>query len=439
MKRFILLLITIFLFGGSADVCAQTYLERLGKSAIDRAKYRAKTKVENKIDEAVDKGVDNLFDAADKKNKKKSSNKNGEEEAENEGAQEQASKDKATKQDAKPEKNQKNTEMTYAKSDFVRGDEVFFDDQLVGEQLGEFPSQWDAINGSVEIGKINGENVIIAQETWDQIAPLFDDMKSYLPEKFTLEFDFWCDKPNPDEFNRYYVNFKDENNNVLQKVYIEKVGVDDNAAGVAWGYAPMSGDDWRSGNLDGIKWNFSDWNHCAVSFNKRAMKIYINGVRITNIPNTVQPSNFSIEFVGDDLGHFTNPAIRNIVLAKGAVPLYDRMMNDGKFITYGITFDVGKSVVKPESMGEITRIVQLMTENPSLSFSVEGHTDSTGNAASNQKLSEDRAKAIVDKLVENGISRSRLTAVGKGQSSPIADNGTDEGRAKNRRVEFVKL
>ena len=90
-------------------------------------------------------------------------------------------------------------------------------------------------------------------------------------------------------------------------------------------------------------------------------------------------------------------------------------------------------------MGEINRIVTLMNENPDLKFSVEGHTDSTGNPASNQTLSEARSQAIVDKLVESGIARERLSATGKGQSNPIADNSTDEGRAKNRRVEFVKL
>lgn len=62
----------------------------------------------------------------------------------------------------------------------------------------------------------------------------------------------------------------------------------------------------------------------------------------------------------------------------------------------------------------------------------------TGNATSNQTLSEARSKAIVDKLVEMGIAADRLTSIGKGQTSPIADNSTDEGRAKNRRVEFVK-
>jgi outer membrane protein OmpA-like peptidoglycan-associated protein len=128
--------------------------------------------------------------------------------------------------------------------------------------------------------------------------------------------------------------------------------------------------------------------------------------------------------------HFTN-----IRIAKGAVPLYDRMMTDGKFIT----FDVGKSVIKPESMGELTRIVKLMTDNPDLKFSIEGHTDNTGNADSNQKLSDARSKSVVDKLAEMGIAADRLTSAGKGQSSPIANNDTDEGCAKNRRVEFVKM
>ena len=106
-------------------------------------------------------------------------------------------------------------------------------------------------------------------------------------------------------------------------------------------------------------------------------------------------------------------------------------------VTYDITFDVNKAVIKSESMTEINRIKMLMDQNPELRYEVQGHTDSTGTPDSNQKLSEKRAQAIVDKLVEMGISRSRLTAVGKGQYSPIADNATEEGRAKNRRVVFV--
>ena len=180
----------------------------------------------------------------------------------------------------------------------------------------------------------------------------------------------------------------------------------------------------------------NEWNHVAFSFNKRAWKVYLNGIRVANVPNVLAPPGWLLFELDNGNG---DTYITNLRIAKGAVPLYDRMMSEGKFVTYGITFDVGKSTIKPESMGEINRIVQLMNENPTLKFSVEGHTDSTGNAASNQTLSEQRSQAIVDKLVELGIAKDRLTAVGKGQNSPIADNTTDEGRAKNRRVEFVKM
>jgi outer membrane protein OmpA-like peptidoglycan-associated protein len=180
------------------------------------------------------------------------------------------------------------------------------------------------------------------------------------------------------------------------------------------------------------------WHCISMSFNKRALKIYIDERRVVNMPNIAQGTWFSIAGETNIAGGTASFYIKNVRIAKGAVPLYNRMMSEGKFITYGITFDVGKSTIKPESMGEINRIVTLMTENPDLKFSVEGHTDSTGNAASNQTLSEARSKAIVDKLVSLGISADRLSSSGKGQNNPIADNSTDEGRAKNRRVEFVK-
>ena len=107
-------------------------------------------------------------------------------------------------------------------------------------------------------------------------------------------------------------------------------------------------------------------------------------------------------------------------------------------MTYAITFDTGKATLKPESTGEINRITKIMQDDPSLKFEVQGHCDNTGSDAVNDPLSQKRAEAIVAALAKNGIAKDRLTAVGKGSHEPMADNNTDEGRAKNRRVEFVK-
>lgn len=118
---------------------------------------------------------------------------------------------------------------------------------------------------------------------------------------------------------------------------------------------------------------------------------------------------------------------------------YRVLFYDGKIVTTGIRFDVNQASLKPESFGVINEIVNLMKENPDLNFSVEGHTDSDGSASHNQTLSEARAKAVMDEMIKLGISPTRLTSVGHGQSVPMAGNDTPEGKAQNRRVEFVKI
>lgn len=108
------------------------------------------------------------------------------------------------------------------------------------------------------------------------------------------------------------------------------------------------------------------------------------------------------------------------------------------FIALDIHFDTAKAEILTESRPVIDEIVSLLKNRPNLRVGVEGHTDNTGTPASNKTLSEARAKSVVAAIVVAGISASRLDAAGYGQERPIADNRTEEGRAKNRRVEIVK-
>ena len=101
-----------------------------------------------------------------------------------------------------------------------------------------------------------------------------------------------------------------------------------------------------------------------------------------------------------------------------------------------IFFDTNKYELRPESMAELGRLQSILIENPQIRMEISGHTDSDGSAELNQKLSENRAKAVVDYLIQNGILESRLTYMGYGPTQPVASNDTAEGKQENRRTEF---
>ncbi|MBR0042817.1 MAG: OmpA family protein, partial [Bacteroides sp.] len=376
MKRLVMLLMMLVAMGGTAEVSAQGFLKKLGK----KVEEVAKRKIEQKVERTAEKTMDAVLegDLPTSNNNNDNNGNNNDNNDNNADAQGYDNGD-ATAQ-AKPQKGQ-SLEMTYAKSDFVPGDEIIFEDLLVGEKLGEFPSMWDLKEGNAEIVSVGGENAIhMSMETL--IMPYMKE-KDYLPEEFTIEFDLYvpCENISGGKDgdlglnNRYNIDLVNAAGEVVFQAYWyngnNEMGV---PREIAW--------NWQNGgegsNGEGtVTFNMSDFNHIAISFNKRALKFYVNGIRIANIPRCDAPTRFQIfSYSG---ASEDERFIKNVRIAKGAVPLYDRMMTDGKFITYGITFDVGKSTIKPESMGEINRIVQLMNENPTLKFSVEGHTDSTGN------------------------------------------------------------
>ena len=106
---------------------------------------------------------------------------------------------------------------------------------------------------------------------------------------------------------------------------------------------------------------------------------------------------------------------------------------------YGILFDTGKATIQPASEKCLNEMVKLLKNNPSWKLQIEGHTDNVGGKEGNMKLSQSRAEGVRGWLVSHGIESARLTAKGFGETKPVADNTTDDGRAKNRRVDLRKL
>lgn len=117
----------------------------------------------------------------------------------------------------------------------------------------------------------------------------------------------------------------------------------------------------------------------------------------------------------------------------------DAIEQSGRVAVHGIHFDTAKATLRAEAEPVLEQLLVLLTENPDLRLRVEGHTDGVGSAQANQTLSESRAAAVVQWLVSRGVARDRLSSAGRGSSQPMDTNDTEAGRAKNRRVELVRV
>jgi len=146
------------------------------------------------------------------------------------------------------------------------------------------------------------------------------------------------------------------------------------------------------------------------------------------------------ELTGDSQYTFTSVVTEEMKqeMTSDANAWAGEISKSGHVAVYGIEFDTGKASLKPESEKTLSQVLALLQGQPDWKLRIEGHTDSTGTREGNQALSQQRAAAVVAWLVKNGVAVSRLAAVGLGDTKPVADNKTEEGRARNRRVELAK-
>ena len=408
MKRLVFPCAIIFFFLATPN-------SQAGFDLFDKLEKAVERKLDQKVDDSIDKGMDETEKAITGQDKEETGGHSG-------SGDTSSSNSGSSGGIASSETNQAALKA-WSKYDFVPGDEIIFYDDLQGEENGEFPSRWDLHTGNVEVAVYGRQKVInFATDQKSGIVPLMKKKGDYLPEKFTIEFDAYFS-----EFcTTYTIKFWDV---VSQKppkkipyirVRAENVGVE------GFGSTNISRND------------YPYWEHIAISFNRRALKVYFGKQRVVNIPNLrAEPMGITIESRQCHRGK--QAFIKDIRIAKGAKKLYDRIMTDGRFVTRGILFDVNKATLKPASMGVINEIAKMMRAHEDLNLRIEGHTDSDGDKSFNQMLSEKRAEAVKNALVDAGIDSSRLTTKGFGESKPMSDNTTSEGKANNRRVEFIKI
>ena len=318
----------------------------------------------------------------------------------------------------------------YQNYDFVAGQKIIFEDNFKDDKDGEFASHWDITNGQAVLNKMGDDLVMkIIDGNYGTILPLMKT-KNYLPKEFTLEYDYyqiagayglviWFQNIDNAECLTIKANRSESSVSYF---------VDDDQRTLA-GNAPeeLIGDNFEN-----------KWHHIAFIFKNGMMKLYIDQFRVVNVPRSISVPT-KVFFGG--IGNQETPLIfKNVKIAEGGdMNTIGQAFTNGKYISHGIRFDVNKATIKPESMGEINAIVKILKDNASLKMEVGGYTDSDGNDAANQKLSQARADAVKIQLTSLGIDANRLTTKGYGETKPIGDNATLEGKANNRRVEFIKM
>jgi len=430
MKRLLMFLAVLALaLSYSPQVDAQGFLKNLGKKVVEKAKEKA----EEKVLEQEDKAIDSVL--------------NGKSEGKDDSEEKASKKANANESDNIIEADP----AAVTSSDFKRGEVILFEDDVTAETVGEFPSKWDLLDGNAEVKSLGGVKAIEVTNN-GVITPYIKEEGAYLPEEFTIEYEFYYWTGGKDDIGLNDMklclgndadrsSWSGSGGSRCAFALIHGVYDSENHS---YDYNNGSGTDTRSTGFD---YKFKKgWNKVALSFNKRALKVYLNGQRVVNLPRVLQPTwmSFQVPFEYENLTF-----IRNVVIAKGAVALYDRnqqsmtavekaIAETGKFVTNNILFETGKATLKPESMEEIQKVADYMKKNPTARFEVQGHTDNQGSDKINDPLSQERAEAVVKALEGQGVDPFNLRPVGKGSHEPVADNSTEAGRAQNRRVEFIK-
>jgi len=409
---------------------------------------KVRDKVQQRAEQHVDEGIDAGLDATEKGVKDAAT-----------GDEEKDSKEPETKKDtgkkkssAKADSNESQEAKTngtkqqpslssYSKFDFVPGEKVIFYEDFTQDALADFPALWNT-NGSGEVTTTN-----LYPGNWFKMKPggaFMPEVTIPFNENFTFECDLiFKDVPTSGSTESFEIHFVSATpewklaDDIPNGCSVVLNG--GSAAAVSWkdgGEFFRSNDQaYSSGGDMTTKIRVSIW------IQKQRLRLYINEAKILDLPRLLAPGLTcnKLEFVSNSF-EGNNSLMSNARIAYGAPDTRNKLMTTGKFVTYGITFDVNSDKIKPESYGTLKDIASVLKENAAVKVKIIGHTDADGDAAKNLDLSKRRALSVKNELSKNfGIDASRMETDGKGKTEPIAPNDTPANKAQNRRVEFVKL
>jgi len=322
----------------------------------------------------------------------------------------------------------------YNNYDFVPGDQIIFYDDFADDQEGEFPAHWNLGSGQAVMNKIGAVKAFLLTDgNYAHISPLIKS-PSYLNDPFTIEFDSYSTGGYQPHLYFYGSNADaTAAGSVLGELAI---GDHNGWGGIEYKGATIDLQGAFPLDIEGERY-LNKWHHIAIAYKKNQLKVYVDQYRILVVPNLgIAPHAIDIEGIGDARAPII---IANFRMANGGgMNMLGKKFTEAKIITHGINFDIDKATIKPESMGTLNMIAGVLRDNPDVRFEIDGHTDNTGTSQHNVVLSKQRADAVMAKLITMGVDPSRLTSKGLGDSKPISDNMTIEGKANNRRVEFVK-
>ncbi len=353
-------------------------------------------------------------------------------------------------------------QATQARSYFTPMERVVFEDDFANDATGAFPAKWDP--GPSENGisprawfrvERNERGTFLSagpagyQRENCSVEPHMHDL-AYLPDSFTLELDFFLENPGASIDVDFYSSSVEDPFKLIFHTVVKKAP----KKGYMFEYCRW----YRSYAKEELKlpatFTANAWHHLALSFINKKLDCYLDDNRILAMPGSdYSATAFFISFI-------TPVAIKNVSLNTGkdksatiakvppaapkpipatATNPLNKIITEKRFVTHAINFDVNKSEIKPESMGFVGQLATFLKTNPTIRLEIDGHTDNDGDDEKNLKLSKDRAEEVKKQLMLLGISGSRLIARGYGATKPLKPNTTPEGKAENRRVEFVKL